>query len=448
MRRIVFGALTIAFTSVIGAAGAGAQSFEQLSDGVKEYVAVSEPVVVLTHVRVIDGTGAPAASDQTVVIENGRITAVGPAASVAAPAGARVMDLTGHTVLPGFVGLHDHTFYTTPGRSVQSDFSAPRLYLASGVTTIRTTGSVSPYSEIALKRDIELGREPGPRMEITGPYLTGEGASSGMAAITTPEEARRVVNYWADEGATWLKFYTTISREAMKATIDQAHQRGLELTGHLCSVGYREAVSFGIDNLEHSMLANSEWDANKKPDECPQTAMGSLMSVDIASDDVQRTIRAMVDNGVALTTTPAVFELFVKGRPPIQQRVMDAMSGETRDEYMRSREQIASSPTGGLPESLLLKSLAFDKAFMEAGGLLAAGVDPTGNGGALFGFGDQRNCELLIEGGFTPPEAVRIMSLNGAKVLGMDGDIGSIEAGKKADLMVIRGDPAAQAADI
>jgi imidazolonepropionase-like amidohydrolase len=176
---------------------------------------VPEEVVALMHVRVIDGTGAAPLEDQTVVIERGRITAVGPTASVRVPAGARQLELSGHTVLPGIVGMHDHTFYTTSvGRSVQLNHSAPRLYLGSGVTTIRTTGSMSPYSELNLKRAIADGRTPGPRMHVTGPYLTGAGAGSGMHALEDAETARRVVAYWAEEGATWLKFYTQISRAA------------------------------------------------------------------------------------------------------------------------------------------------------------------------------------------------------------------------------------------
>lgn len=424
-----------------------AQSFDRLAGPVRQFVSVSEPVVALVNVRVIDGTGAAPAENQTIVLRDGRIAAVGPSASVPTPAGARVLDLRGHTVIPGLVGLHDHTFYTTPVRTVQSDFTAPLLYLASGVTTIRTTGSISPYAELGLKRAIEEGRQPGPRMHITGPYLNGAQGSTSDAAIPTAEDARRVVNYWMDEGVTWFKFYTTVRRDAMKAAIDAAHARGAKLTGHLCSVGYREAVALGIDNLEHSMLANSEWDPAKQPDLCPPSAMGSLMRVDIEGDAVATTIRDIVDHGVAVTTTPAVFELFVPNRPPIEQRVMDAMSEETREEYMKSRGQIAESGAG-LPESLLLKSLAFDRAFVAAGGLLAAGVDPTGNGGALPGFGDQRNYELLIEGGFTPSEAVQILTRNGARVLGVDDELGSIEVGRKADLVVLNGNPAARAADI
>lgn len=443
MRRLVLAALLAALPRLLAA-----QSYDRLSEATKAYVAVPEPVVALTHVKLVDGTGAAPVEDQTIVVENGRIAAVGPAAKVKVPANARVLELRGSTVLPGFVGLHDHTFYTTSGRSVQSNFTAPRLYLGSGVTTIRTTGSTSPYAELGLKREIEAGLTPGPRMHVTGPYLTGAGASASMAAVTTPEEARRVVGYWADEGATWFKFYTLVSRASMKAAIDEAHRRGLKLTGHLCSVGYREAVALGIDNLEHSLFANSEWDPNKKPDECPATALRSLMAADVDGDAVHATIRDMVEHHVALTTTPAVYELFVPNRPPLEQRTLDAMSGETRAEYMAARERLAQNPDRAIPESLLKKSLAFDRAFVAAGGLLAAGVDPTGNGGALPGFGDQRNYELLIEGGFTPTQAIQIMTLNGAKVLGMDRDIGSVAVGKKADLVVVRGDPVARPAEI
>src|SRR5262249_26040318 len=160
-------------------------------------------------------------------IQNGRIASVGPAAQATIPAGARSLDLSGHTVIPGLVGMHNHTFYTTRGRSVQLQFSSPRLYLGSGVTTIRTTGVTSPYHEINMKRGIERGEVPGPRMHLTGPYLTGPGASATMAQVATPEEARRIVYYWADEGVTWFKAYTDISRAALAAAIEAAHTRGL-----------------------------------------------------------------------------------------------------------------------------------------------------------------------------------------------------------------------------
>lgn len=426
-----------------------AQSYDQLSDDVRQMVSVPESVVALTNVRVIDGTGAAPRENQTVVITNGRITAVGPAASTRPPANARVLELAGHTVFPGIVGMHNHTFYTTSfGRSVQLNYSSPRLYLGSGVTTIRTTGSMSPYSELNLRKSIADGEIPGPRMHVTGPYISGEGAGGGMHQVATPEDARRVVAYWADEGATWFKFYTLISREAMKAAIEEAHRRGVKVTGHLCSVGYREAVALGIDNLEHGLFANSEYDPNKEPDRCPRSAYQSLRQLDIDSDAVRATLDDMVRNDVAMTSTLAVYELSVPNRPPLEQRMLDAMSPETRQEYLATRQRYIDNPDAASSPEVLAKAMQYERQFVDRGGLLAAGVDPTGNGGALPGFGDQRNLELLVEAGFSPVEALQIMTLNGAKVLGVDDELGSVEVGKIADLVVVAGNPATTPGDI
>ncbi|MEO8201936.1 MAG: amidohydrolase family protein [Gemmatimonadota bacterium] len=407
----------------------------------RNWIKVDAPIVALTHVQVVDGTGAAPSLDQTIIITGDKITAVGPAASTVVPAGARVLDLTGRTVIPGIVGLHDHTFYTTSNRTVQMNTTGPRLYLASGVTTVRTTGSASPYSEINLKRNIEKGLATGPRMFITGPYLTGETGSSHMLSLLTPEAARRSVDYWAEEGATWLKFYTTPSREVMRAAIEEAHKRGLKVTGHLCSVGFREAVALGIDNLEHGLFVDTEYDPEKKPDECPSDAASKLASLDLTSAPVQATFKEMVAKHVAMTSTLAVFELFVPNRPPLDQRVLDAMSPETRAEYLTSRARLVEPGAFAISPATFRKAQDFEIAFARAGGLLAAGVDPTGNGGALPGFGDQRNYELLVEAGFTPVETIRIMTLNGATVLGVDAQYGSIAVGKLADLVVINGDP-------
>ena len=426
-----------------------AQAASSLSSQVSAFVSVDAPVVALLHVRVIDGTGRPVANDQTIVISNGRIETVGKTGDVDVPSGAEVMELSGHTVVPGFVGMHNHTFYTTSGRTAQLNFSAPRLYLASGVTTVRTTGSFSPYSEINLKRAIKQGEVPGPRMHITGPYITGTGASwTGMYQLSGPDDARRVVAYWAEEGATWIKAYTLISREELGAAIDEAHKRGLKVTGHLCSVTFSEAVALGIDNLEHGLLTNTDYDPEKTPDVCPQGSQARVATVDISGEAVQATFRDMVENDVAMTSTLAVFELYVPNRPPLEQRVLDAMAPEIRDEYLETRERYSAIPESSQMVEFFRSAMDFERAFVKAGGLLAAGVDPTGYGGALPGFGDQRNFELLREAGFSPEETIQILSANGARVLGVFDELGSIEPGKLADLVVIDGDPTTNAADI
>jgi imidazolonepropionase-like amidohydrolase len=418
------------------------------SEAVKRFISVDSPVVALTHVRVVDGTGAGPADDQTVVLSQGRITAVGPTRSTAVPSGAKVMDLAGHTVIPGMVGLHNHTFYTTNLRSVQLNATSPLLYLGSGVTTIRTTGSYSPYAELNLRRLINARQVAGPRMHVAGPYLTGGEGGGSMHKVNTPEAVRRVVDYWASEGVTWLKFYTDVSRDVLGAAITQAHKRGVKVTGHLCSVSFREAVALGIDNLEHGLFVNTDFDPEKRPDFCPPDALAKLASLDTKGDAAKATIRAMVQKKVPMTSTLPVFELFVPNRPPLERRVLEAMAPDVRAEYLTSRARLSEPDAFSISPAVFRKAQEFELEFVRAGGLLAAGVDPTGNGGALPGFGDQRNYELLIEAGFTPVEAIRIMTLNGATVLGEDSRLGSVTPGKLADIVVIKGDPIARPAEI
>ncbi len=426
----------------------GAQAVGSMTPDVRQYVAVPETSVALTNARVVDGTGAAPREGQTILIQNGKIVSVGPAAQAKVPADARTIDLAGHTVLPGLVGLHNHTFYTTRGRSVQLQFSAPRLYLGSGMTTIRTTGGTSPYHEINMKRGIDRGQIPGPRMHLTGPYLTGPGGASTMAQIGSPEEARRIVNYWADEGVTWFKAYTDISRETLGAAIKAAHARGLRFTGHLCSVSFREAVRLGIDNLEHGFFTNSDYVADRTPDQCPSNMTESLRKVSVEGPEVKQTIQEMVKSNVALSSTLAVYELSYPDRPPLEDRVLQALAPEAREEYLRTRKETSARAAQSTMPEIFRKAQEFERAFAKAGGLLASGVDPTGMGGALPGYGDQRNFELLIEAGFTPVEAIQIMTLNGAKVLRVDKELGSVTAGKIADLVVIRGNPVATPGEI
>src|SRR5688500_12322990 len=277
------------------------------SANVQRFISVDDPVLALAHVRVVDGTGAAPAEDQTVVLSGGRIATVGPAASVKVPDGAKVMDLKGHTVIPGIIGLHNHTFYTTNLRSVQSNATAPLLYLGSGVTTIRTTGSHSPYAELNLRRLINAGQIAGPRLHVAGPYLTGGEGTGSMHRVNTVDAVRRVVDYWAAEGVTWLKFYTDVSREVLGAAIKQAHKRGVKVTGHLCSISFREAVALGIDNLEHGLFVNTDFDPEKRPDFCPPDALAKLAGLDTRGDAAKATIRTMVQSKVPMTSTrPAI----------------------------------------------------------------------------------------------------------------------------------------------
>ncbi len=447
--------------AVFGCIGYSLSQQPQLGKAVQPYVKVSTPRVVLEHVRVIDGTGKPPAEDQNVVIEDGKITAVQPAVEVHAGANETVLDLRGSTVLPGLVGMHDHMYYVArpnyaadgssepPLMVPQMTFSSPRLYLASGVTTLRTTGSVEPYTDLNLHTLIDRGEMVGPHMDVTGPYLEGMGSPfMQMHPLKDAEDARKTVAFWADQGATSFKAYMNITRDELAAAIQEAHRRGLKITGHLCSVTYPEAADLGIDNLEHGFWVNTQFDPGKKPDVCPQTAGGpTLEHMDPAGPEAKALIEKLVSKHVAVTSTLPVFENLVPGRPPLSKRNMDILSPPAKEAYLYARNRRQATAKGN-EAALLRRDMDLEVAFVRAGGLLLTGPDPTGNGGTMPGFGDQRGVELLVEAGFTPLEAIKIATWNGALYMGKQKSIGSIAAGKNADLVVVRGNPAEKIEDI
>lgn len=417
--------------------------------GVRSYIRVNSPLVALTHVRVIDGTGAPPLENSTVVLSNGRIQAIGSAPATPVPRGAQVLDLTGYSIIPGLVGMHDHMFYggvknvlgSSGFAESEMGFSFPRLYLASGVTTIRTAGAIDPSADLRLKDQIDAGWVVGPKMHVTGPYMNGN---------STPEETRKNVEQWADNGATSFKAYMYITRAELAAAIQAAHERGLTVAGHLCAVGYREAVALGIDSLEHGLVEDAEFVPGKTPDVCPsrESIDASLVQLDLNSDPVQQLIRDLVRHHVAITSTLPVFETFVPFRSPTQTRVLEVLQPASRADYLAARARVNEEGLQSPWTELLHKEMQFERDFVKAGGLLLAGEDPTGNGGNVAGFGDQRELELLVEGGFTPIEAIHIATANGAAFLGESERIGSLVPSKQADFVVIKGDPSSNIADI
>jgi imidazolonepropionase-like amidohydrolase len=433
---------------------------QTLSPAVKNFVKVDAPVVALTHVRVIDGTGAAARDDQTVVIDKGKIESVGDAASASVPKDAQVLDLHGYSVIPGLVGMHDHMFYPMGnGIFAEMAYSFPRLYLAAGVTTIRTTGAIEPYTDLELKKLIDAGQTPGPKIHVTGPYLEGKGSwALQMHQLADAADATKTVNFWLDEGVDNFKAYNFITSDELGAAIQAAHKRGAKVTGHLCSIGFREAAALGIDDLEHGLLVDTEFFPWKKPGECPNTPkdVDFYGKLDVENGAVHDMILDLVKHHVAVTSTLPVFEMFVPGRPTIEARVLDALSPDARSAVLnnkvRASDQSAIRRRYGTDASpwpaAFKKEEEFEYAFAKAGGLLLGGLDPTGMGGVIAGFGDQREVELLVEAGFTPVEAIHIATYNGAQFLGELDRVGTIAPGKQADLVVIKGDPSKKIDDI
>src|SRR6266581_6337916 len=286
---------------------------QNLSPEVKEFVKVDAPIIVLQHVRVIDGTGSPAREDQTIVLASGKIESVANAASASVPKGSQVLDLHGYSVLPGLVGMHDHMFYPM-GNVIFGEmaFSFPRLYLAGGVTTIRTTGSLEPYTDLEVKHKSNSGETPGPKIHATGPYLEGQGSWVLQAhKLTGPEDATKTVNFWLDQGVDNFKGYNFLTRDELSAAIKAAHARGAKVTAHLCSIGFREAAALGIDDLEHGLLVDTEFFPQKKPDQCPELRdeLDRYGKLDVKSGPVHDMILDLVQHHVALTSTLPVFEM-------------------------------------------------------------------------------------------------------------------------------------------
>jgi len=444
--------------ALLGVALASAQSpLTKLSPEVREYVKLDDAVIALSHVRVIDGTGQPPRADQTLIIRDGKIAAIGDATSTPIPPGAKVLTLTDDSVMPGLVGMHDHMYYPQPvnlaGQRVrgvlqfeqQSSFTFPRLYLAAGVTSLRTTASVEPYADLNLKNWIDAGKIPGPKIHVTGPYLEGEGNFRlPVHELLGPEDARQTVEFWADQGVTSFKAFVHITTGELRAVIDGAHKRGLKVTGHLCSITYHEAAELGIDNIEHGFALATDFNSEKKPDICPPTteqSRAAFLALTPDSPQVRDLFQTLIHHHVAITSTLPVLEAYSSDRPPLQQRILDVLSPQAQAGYLSQRLlQLASRS--------LKKEMELERAFVKAGGTLLAGPDPTGIGGVVAGFGDQREVELLVEAGFTPVEAIHIATQNGAQFLHEDDRIGTLAPGKVADLVIVRGDPSSKISDI
>src|SRR3954469_22695145 len=329
----------------------------QFSAADQAFVAYPGGDILIEHVQLVDGTGAAPRQDVSVLVRGGRIAAVGRGA---APAGATIIDGRGKTLLPGFVMVHEHFFYPTPksGEYEEYPYSFSRLYLAGGTTTLRTGGSLAPYADINTARAIAEGKQPGPDMDATGPYLEGPRLlTSKMARLKDAADATRTVDFWAGAGATSFKAYNYITRDELRAAIQAAHRRGLMLTGHLCSVTYGEASAMGIDNLEHSFAVATDFVKAKKPDECPpqSATFAALAALDPDGPEIGALMRKLIDRHVALTSTLTVFETFTPGRPRAPEAALALLTPPLRQSYELRWNAVRQSGPAGVWSAFLPK---------------------------------------------------------------------------------------------
>jgi enamidase len=297
------------------------------------------------------------------------------------------------------------------------------------------------FGELALAKAARDFQKPGPWIDATAPYLEGPGLPLGQVhALTGPDDARRLVNYWADMGATSFKAYMHITRDELQAAAEEAHKRGLKITGHLCSVTYREAADAGIDDLEHGFIAATDFVKDKKPGECPGQGAGqaTIAALDPGDPAFTSLVRHLVSKRVAITSTLTVFETFTPGRP--LPPGLDVLTPQLKSQF-EQRWQNAQRNTGSAAAKLFPNAMKLELAFFRAGGLLVSGTDPTGGGGVVPGYSNQRQVELMVEAGLTPVEAIKVATHNGATYLGIGDRTGTITVGKQADLVLLGGDP-------
>jgi imidazolonepropionase-like amidohydrolase len=450
MKKTISLLFFLTFSSLLGF------SQTEFSAETQKYIAYQDAVIVFKNALLIDGKGNPAKTNQTIMISNGKITWIGDDTDASPPKEAKIIDMNGRTLMPGLVMLHEHmyisghSFAPRMAHLKQTPVTFPRLYLGAGATTIRTAGSIEPYSDLNLKMDIDEGKIPGPSMEVTAPYLERKGSFfAQMPRIETPKDARAFVNYWADQGFTSFKGYMFMDKPSLQAAIDAVHERNLKITAHLCAVTYREAAEMGIDQLEHGFYASSDFVEGKAENQCPPDLDPSLANLDVNSDEVRNLLQFLIDKKVIVTSTLAVMEGSISTQPEPSEELLSYFSPTNKEYYLNMLSRIKSSPGPTLDDSVFANNAKMERLFYDMGGLLTVGSDPTGNGGTIAGFGNWRAIELLVEAdGFSPLEAIKIATMNGSIALGFEDKIGTVEIGKTADLLVIDGDPSKNISDL
>lgn len=402
-----------------------------LSDYTQSFVSVDFPKLALINAKVIDGTGSAAQKRQTILIANGIIVQIGATNSIKIPEEYHILNLSNRTIIPGIIGTHNHL--RLPQGAMFS--TAPKLYLAAGVTTIQTCGTGHPAEEIAIANAIKKGELPGCEIINSSPYFTGPDGKSNFIRFTDKKMIRDTIRYWADRGVEWFKVYRNTRPQDLKFILAEAHRQQAKVTGHLCATTFQEAAELGIDAIEHGFIHSYDHAAGKQVDSCSGSPdFRSALSID--SKEVQQVHQALITHGVALTSTLSIFEAQARGIA--DPRDLAALAPFYIENYKhRLKRRAALGEDWYFKEDWLLKSMQYDLAFFRAGGLLTAGPDPGLHN--LPGYGDQKNYELLIEAGFKPVEAIQVMTNNGAKLLNRS-DIGSIEKNKRANLVVLHGD--------
>ena len=415
---------------------------QKFSKAVTDFIEIQDSALVIKNVTLIDGTGSQIKTNQDILIIGDQISAIGTSGEISIPEYAKIIDGSDKTVIPGLIMLHEHLFYAKPFdgayKAVHMTNTFPKMYLAGGVTTMRTAGSIEANTDLNIKNLISQGKMLGPTIDVSTPHVERQGFIPQVQSLYGNENIENWINYWLDKGVTSVKVYNNITQDDLGRIIQVAHSRNIKVTGHLCSITYREAANLGIDNLEHSFVASTDFVIDKEKDQCVNGGQ-SLFELDDNNPNLIDLMKLLIEKDVTLTYTPTVFEPFT-GREVILGGGNDALAPYLSDQMQTFYDRMANSKNDSLGLISFKKEMRRVKKFYDMGGKITVGTDPTGTGKTIAGYSNQRIIELLVETGFSIEEAIKLASLNGADYLEIANETGSVEVGKKADLILINGD--------
>ncbi|HSB28176.1 MAG TPA: amidohydrolase family protein [Pyrinomonadaceae bacterium] len=367
-------------------------------------------VIAIVGATLIDGRGGPVVSDSVVVIRGERIVTVGNRTSVSIPSGAEVIDARGLTLLPGLIDSHFH---------IDGDDPLPALYLSHGITSIRDPGQWIEAYDVARKM-----AAPVPRLFLCGPHLDSPPPAypADSYIVRDADETRLAVNRFIDDGASAIKVYFRLPLGLIKVAIETAHSKGVPVMGHLEIVDARDAIAAGIDGIEHATSFGTALLPLREAEKYRQAMLGDnnarregryrvWNSLDLNTAQAKSLFKLIVDRGVVVSPTLAVFE-----RQPNDK--------ETTQVHVHAFKQME----------------AFVGLAKKAGAKVVVGSH-SDVPHAKRGWAYQRELELLVESGLTPMEAIVGGTMENARYFRIQDRLGSVEAGKLADLVLVEGDP-------